>query len=485
MTINGNKQLGWFAGWAGLFILSLAAGIYSGFYEVAAIPFLLILIYTAWQNKNVVFYLLMVCLPFSFEYNFTKELGTDIPTEFLMLVVCFLFFAYWCYRPGMLKRGTLTHPLLVVLAAWLCWMIVAVSFSSQPFVSIKYFLAKGWYLGAFVIAPLIMLKGKKEITMVVKVFIIALAVVTMIILARQSLDDFSFATVNDAVFPFFRNHVNYSAMLVCGIPLMLACTWLSGSPTLKSLVVLITITSLAALFLAYSRGAWLALLTGITGYILIRKKALVISYIVIVIVAVVSLFWIKSGDRYLRYAPDFNTTIFHRDFKEHLVATYKLKDVSTAERFYRWIAGVRMIKDKPLTGYGPNSFYEHYRPYAVPAYKTWVSRNEDQSTVHNYFLLLAIEQGIPGLIFFLVLLGAMLYFAQHLYHRVHDVFYRTVAITTGVILVMITTLNSLSDLIETDKIGSFFFLSLSLLVVVDIHTRSANKKNNPVLQPGT
>ena len=109
------------------------------------------------------------------------------------------------------------------------------------------------------------------------------------------------------------------------------------------------------------------------------------------------------------------------------MSTYQLKDVSTAERFYRWIAGVRMIKDNWLTGYGPNTFYENYKGYTVPAYKTWVSDNPEHSTVHNYFLLTAIEQGIPGFIFFTAAVGAMIYYAQHLYHRVKDPFYKTVA----------------------------------------------------------
>jgi O-antigen ligase len=190
-----------------------------------------------------------------------------------------------------------------------------------------------------------------------------------------------------------------------------------------------------------------------------------------IVIVTVSLFWIKSGDRYLQYAHDYRTTIFHQDFEEHWQATYEFKDMSTAERFYRWIAGVRMIKDNPLAGYGPNTFYNNYKSYAVPAFKTYVSDNKEHSTVHNYFLLIAIEQGIPGLVFFLLLVGCMLNYAQHLYHRVKDIFYKTIAVTSGVILVMILTVNFLSDLIETDKVGSLFFLCLSMLIIADINSK--------------
>ena len=211
------------------------------------------------------------------------------------------------------------------------------------------------------------------------------------------------------------------------------------------------------------------------AYWLFRKKLLLTAFIVTVIILGAGLFYVKSNDRYLQYAHDFKTTIYHKDFREHIVATYKLKDVSTAERFYRWIAGVRMIKDNWLAGYGPGTFYYHYKPYAVPAFKTWVSDNKEKSTVHNYFLLLAIEQGIPGLFFFLLLAGAMIYYAQKLYHRVQDVFYKTTAITIGVILIMLLVVNFLSDLIETDKVGSIFFLCLSVLIVTDINTRKISQ----------
>jgi len=130
-----------------------------------------------------------------------------------------------------------------------------------------------------------------------------------------------------------------------------------------------------------------------------------------------------------------------------------------------------MIKDNWLTGYGPNTFYDNYKPYTVPAYKTWVSDNKDRSTVHNYFLLTVIEQGIPGLFFLLLLIGTLFYYTQHLYHRVKDHLYKVTAITTGAILTMLMVVNFLSDLIETDKVGSLFFLCIAVLVVVDLNTR--------------
>ena len=465
-----NKKQFQFGFFASLFILSLIAAIYSEQYYFIAVSFALLLLYSAWQHRNVLFFLLLFSLPFSIEYHFSQALGTDLPDEFLMLFVAGLFFFYWIYHPKEIPKQILLHPLLLLLFVSLIWIVVAVLFSTDNVISIKYFLAKCWYIGAFVLAPVIVFRQHKNIRAAAITLACSILIIAVIALVRHSNNGFHFANINDAVSPFFRNHVNYSAMLVCILPIFFAIYRLSNLKRQKIFISLAVIILLAALFFSYARGAWLALVAGIITYWLIKKRYLVITFITAFLIILASLFWLKNNDRYLQFENDYNTTIFHKNFREHLIATYRLKDLSTAERFYRWIAGVRMIKDNWLTGYGPNTFYNNYKSYTVPAFKTWVSKNEDRSSVHNYFLLTAIEQGIPGLIFFLLLLGAMFYYAQYLYHRIQDIFYKTVSITVGVILVMITVVNFLSDLIETDKIGSLFFLCLGILIVTDINT---------------
>ena len=460
-----------FTGLAALFLIAAGFSVYTGNYLIAAAPFLFLLLYTGWQYKELIFCLLLISLPFSMEYNFTSGLGTDLPDEPLMLLTSFLFLAYWIYKPEAISKKHIQHPLLLFLFLLLLWTIVTVAFSSDKIISVKYLLAKSWYIGAFVLASLIVFRKKQLFVSAILLLTAAMLVVTLVSLYRHYLYGFSFAGINDALTPFFRNHVNYSAMLVCFVPVLIAFYHLTKKQHLRLLTGAALVVVLIALFFSYARGAWLALLAGMFTYWLIQRRLLIYAYVIALIVVITSFFWFKSGDRYLLYAHDYKTTIFHKDFNEHLVATYKLKDVSTAERLYRWIAGARMIKDNWLTGYGPNTFYANYKPYTVPAYKTWVSDNKDRSTVHNYFLLTVIEQGIPGLFFLLLLIGTLFYYTQHLYHRVKDHLYKVTAITTGAILTMLMVVNFLSDLIETDKVGSLFFLCIAVLVVVDLNTR--------------
>jgi O-antigen ligase len=287
-------------------------------------------------------------------------------------------------------------------------------------------------------------------------------VVTLILLQHLQ-TGFSFESVNASVQPFFRNHVNYGAFLVCMIPLPIAgfiisrrFRWIFGS---------IIIFWLAALFLSYSRGAWMALIVGGVTVLAIRYKILHWLAGLFFILLATAILYLGSGNRYLNYRPDFERTIYHQEFMDHLQATYRLTDLSTAERFHRWIGGIRMTEGHLLHGYGPNSFFYEYKPYTVTAFQTYVSINEEKSTVHNYFLLLLIEQGIPGLLIFCLLLVTLFYYVQLWYHNASDRTEQIFAATIASILGMIVSLNMLSDLVETDKIGGLFFICVGILCV--------------------
>lgn len=474
------RNIFYFISLTAVFIISLATAIWTDIYTFLLVPFAILILLFGWLRMEIAFLLLLLALPFSFEYNFTPTLGTDIPDEGLMLMTALLFLGYWVYKPDTINNGISNHILFFLLLVHIAWILTTAITSTYPLLSFKFLLAKLWYLGAFVLAPILLFKDRRIIRYSALVLAIPILLLVLIALIRHAGDQFSFAAANDAVAPFFRNHVTYSSMVVCLLPLFFSFYALTKNSNTRFWIAFSIIILLVALFFSYARGAWLALVMGIIAYWFIRKKWLFQTYIIATILTIAALFWIKSEDRYLKYAHDYQTTIYHEDFGEHLVATYKLKDVSTAERFYRWIAGIRMVKDNWVSGFGPNTFYENYKPYGVPAFKTWVSDNKEHSTVHNYFLLVAIEQGIPGLLIFLMLLGAMFYYSQHLYHRIQDAFYKVAAITVGVVLVMISTVNFLSDLIETDKIGSLFFLCLSTLIMIDINTRNESKSSSHI-----
>lgn len=455
-----------------VFLVSLVLAIVLKELLVLVIPFawlLFPLFFDYCVNKTEqLFWLLIVLIPFSTELQITSSLGLDFPDEPLMLLLTGMALLKFLHQPTSFPKYLKTAPLFFVVILMMGWTLLSASYSANPLLGYKFFLARIWYIIPFVILPQILLDSQARISKMAIYLLAPMFFLAFQTLVRHSYYGFSFELVKKTIFPFFRNHVNYSAMLVCMLPVAWIMYQLTPQENankiwIKRGLILGTI----ALVFAYSRGAWLALLVGYAFYYVIQKKWMkqVLVGAVVLLLAVTS--WLVTDYHYMRFAPDHDRTIFHTDIKEHLAATVALKDVSNAERFYRWVAGFNMFVEKPVTGFGPNSFYNQYKSYTVNRFQTWVSDNPEHSTVHNYFLLTLCEQGIIGLILFCALYFGMLLKAQSLYHRFQNQFYGQVALCIGLVLSMLGVVNFMSDMIETDKLGSLFWLSLGILLLLD------------------
>jgi hypothetical protein len=105
-----------------------------------------------------------------------------------------------------------------------------------------------------------------------------------------------------------------------------------------------------------------------------------------------------------------------------------------------------------------------------------VSDNPEKSGIHCYYLMLGVEQGIPGIIFFLALLFYFFYRLEIVYHRETNPTLAGILMATYMCVIVIVLLLIINDLIETDKVGSFFFICLAILVNIDLQQK--RKINN-------
>jgi len=101
-----------------------------------------------------------------------------------------------------------------------------------------------------------------------------------------------------------------------------------------------------------------------------------------------------------------------------------------------------------------------------------VSDNPERSTAHNYPLLILTEQGAIGLTVFLFLTVVIFIYGERLYHRIKNEDDKKLALTLLLVLAMVYVNLFLSDLLESDKVGPFFFMCIALLAAVDIRNRS-------------
>jgi len=224
---------------------------------------------------------------------------------------------------------------------------------------------------------------------------------------------FTFDSITPAVHPIYRNHVNYAVFITMLLPfIFLARTWYSKEMLRYKLLTFAIFLFLLAIYFSYTRGAWLAVFAMFFYYVVLRLNLTKYLLIVAAIVVIGFTAYILKDNNYLKFAPNYETTIYHDDLTDHLSSTFEMEDMSTVERFYRWIAAIKLFKDHPMVGVGPNNFVSNYKQYTVTAYETYISENEERSTVHNYFLLLLAEQGFPAMLLFIALIVTILLTAQ-------------------------------------------------------------------------
>lgn len=484
----GAQQVAFYTGFGLISILSLLGAAYLQEYLLALIPFAIALGYATLLDFRFVYYVLLFFLPLSIEYYFGgRQLATDLPTEPLMIGLMFVMFVYLLLKPELLKKPFITHPIILILGLHYFWTFFTSITSENIFVSIKFFLAKTWYIAVFVFLTGLIIKDTKTFRTAFWVIFIPLLCITLVTLGRQALDNFSFGDVNDAVMPYFRNHVNYAAHLSMIFPfLWIAAYWYKKGSLIRGFLLVCRLIFLVAIYFSYTRACWLALIVAAIAYFTLNANWLPYALIASFLIIMGFFAYMNHMNTFMNLAPSYRHTITHKNFSDHLVATYQLEDASSMERFYRWIAAFNMIDKNTILGYGPGNFYPYYQGYTLDSFRTYLSDNEQESTVHNYFLLMLVEQGIIGLLIFMGFTISLFFYCQRLFNNIFERQDRLLATAVILSLVILYVNLMLSDLLEAVKTGTLFFLNIALLVNLDIKHRygkagtahSSNKRND-------
>lgn len=137
-----------------------------------------------------------------------------------------------------------------------------------------------------------------------------------------------------------------------------------------------------ALLGSLTRSAWVALIVALTVLVLLRAPRWLAAYPPAAIVFAL-----------LAPAPVL----------ARVVSIADLRDPSNYDRLCMVEAGLRMVAERPLFGIGPGQVKERYAIYRPPSgRRLWVPH------LHNSFLELAAERGLPALAAYLAMMAASL-----------------------------------------------------------------------------
>jgi O-antigen ligase len=414
-------------------------------------------------HYKAIFYLLIFTLPLSLHVEF-GALALDLPSEPLMMVLLLVFLLNVCARQQFQWRGRI-YPFHLLIFLLLFWTGYTTLLSHDPVRSLKFLLAKLWYLATFVYLAEKMINDELDIQKIFWALFWPTVGVTTFVAIKHAAVAFSFGEAHLISQPFFVNGVVYSAMMTLLLPwFWFARTWYTPKSLQWYLINIGTGLVLLAILTAYKRMGWLAVMVMIVVYVLIKRKLLERMLYAGVVGLVLIITYLVIGNNFYYFAPNYQKTIWHKDDLEgHLSATFNGTEISGMERFYRWVAAKNMVEAMPLTGSGPSTFNQVYQSYTDDAFRTYVSENEEQSTCHNYYLQTFAEQGFPGGLLFLLINLYILVQGYRAYHKAKDPTRRSIIMMLMLSLVGIQMFSLLNELIEVDKVGPMFWLNLTLI----------------------
>ncbi len=441
-------------------------------YVLVGLPFAFLYLYQCIRSPKSILWIFFLLVPFSTEVSF-GSMGTDLPSEPIMWSLFAVFFLILFQDIRKMKASTLRTPISALLIIHVVWIAFTAIFSTDSIVSLKFLIAKLWYVIPFYFLPLIVLKDTKDYRALFKVLILAMSIALVYVMLRHFQRGFSFDTINKAVRPIFRNHVNYAAMIALVIPYIWAL-WRKPGENKNILWLAVLSFFLVACYLSFTRAAFVSIFLAVGAYVLLRMRLLVPAIFVSLGVLVAIMSFMIEENNYLEFAPDYERTVAHEKFDNLVEATYKMEDISTMERLHRWVAGVHMINDKPWLGFGPGCFYEQYVPYTVEQFETYVSDNPEKSGIHNYYMMVFVEQGVLGFILFLLLTFIPLIIGASLYRNVSGNEDKIILLAAILSLIIIDAVIIINDLIEADKVGPLYFLNLAIINMFYVGKKKAS-----------
>jgi hypothetical protein len=152
------------------FLIFLASGITSIAMQqplLMLVPFawvLLPLLYTVVVvQPEKLFWLLCIVLPLSTELNITPQLGLDFPDELLLVLLTGIVIAKIIHQPSWFPVALRKSNLFMLLVIHVLWIIVTCFYSVEPLLSVKYLLAKTWFIAPLVILPQVIVDSQNRI----------------------------------------------------------------------------------------------------------------------------------------------------------------------------------------------------------------------------------------------------------------------------------------------------------------------------------
>lgn len=450
----------------------MALAIAYEFWYAFLLPPVFLLVWLTLYRLDWAMWIIVFATPISVNLtDLTGGTGLSVPTE-PMLVLVTLIALIKMILQGEFDRNIIRHPISIAIYIYLIWMLFTAITSQLPLVSLKQLATRIWFIVPyyFVLAHLFVKNDRNKLTFL-WLFLITLTVAAIYTLVIHSQYGFTKKTSTWVMFPLFKEHTSYGAVLALMYPAALYLTFRKSSWGFKAIAgAMLAILTLATV-LSYTRAAWLSLVGAGAVYLIYlfrwSKTAVWSLAVLTVLIAAFNFSWISS--KFER-----NTTDSSDDLNEHIASVTNVStDASNLERINRWNSAIRMFQDRPILGHGPGTYMFLYAPYQKPSEKTIISTNAgNRGNAHSEYLGPLAESGVLGLLTFLGLIISVIAVAVNAYARTQNS--RLKSLIRVALLGLITYFlhGFLNNFLDMDKASAPFWGFFALLASISVKSKA-------------
>ncbi|MFA5971543.1 MAG: O-antigen ligase family protein [Lentimicrobiaceae bacterium] len=458
-----------------IFVLVNTYLVYKELYVGILIPIACILLIMYIFSLEKILLLAVFVTPLAIDLgDYDLGINISVPSEPLLIGIMFFFILKILLEGGM-ERRIVRHPVTIAILFNLSWMLITSITSDMPVVSFKYLISRLWFIIPVYFGGLMLFRTKTNIRLFVWAYVSSLIIVVFYTTWVHMGYGFSEKAGHWVMAPFYNDHTAYGAILALFVPVMLGLSFdKSSSGKLRILAAVAELILLVALFLSYSRAAWVGVGFAI-GVLVLVKLHIRFKWIAISSVALFVVFFAFKFEILDKLEKNKQDT--SGDVMKHIESISNISsDASNLERINRWQAALRMFSERPLVGWGPGTYQFEYAPFQRASEKTIISTDlGDRGNAHSEYIGPLAESGIPGLITVLLILITVIYTGLNVYKRATDKQTKLIALSATLGLITYFVHGLMNNFLNTDKASVPFWGLVSIVVALDLYYSSSEE----------
>ncbi len=412
-------------------------------------------------------------LSFNLEYLTDGEIGLFMPTEPVLAGLLLLIIAKEIHKP-FLPRELFKHPIFWAVSFYLFWIFLTAITSTHPIVSFKFLLVRLWFFVPVMFFGTYLFLREYNIKRFIWLYAIGMSIVILYTVLNHAQYGFGEKEGHWVMWPFFKDHTGYGAMVAFIIPLLIGLYFSKKHGPLMQVTLMGLITlSLIGVYFSYTRAAWVSLIAAVLVLVVIKLKIHFKYLAAIGAIALIMVFsrWDQINMEMARNKSEHTTEEFGKRLES---ATNVTSDASNLERINRWTCAIDMFKDKPWFGFGPGTYAMEYAPYQRPENITIISTKAgDLGNAHSEYLGPLAETGWIGALSVLIIVALIFYKGITLYNRYPSGEFKTLILAMILALVTYFTHGILNNYLDTDKAAVPIWGVVAAFIALEINL---NKK---------